>query len=366
MTDGLITPWAAEYDLDDQYVPKEVEAMARRVLTHYNWKVSSMRLVTAKPDKAGAIWRVDTNRGPFSLKLLHRPPQRSLFSIGAIEYLVKQGARVPPLIRTKTNEAYVQMGGKLWIANKWIEPLTQASKVDLEGAELLSYGLAEFQRHSRGYVPPPGAQKASRLHRWPKTYERMLTKIQWFRILANLYSEMPASRLLLDVIGKYEEQAKKAIARLHESPYASLVARGEPHWGIVHQDYGWSNGQLGPGGVWVIDMDGVSYDLPIRDLRKLIAGTMDDMGVWDVSWVQGMINAYRKGYPVDNDLYEVLLIDLSLPNEFYKLVKEIVYDPGAFLNNELESQLQRLEQVEASKQRALRELQAPRKGGKKR
>ena len=27
-------------------------------------------------------------------------------------------------------------------------------------------------------------------------------------------------------------------------------------------------------GMWIIDLDGVAYDLPIRDLRKLISGTM--------------------------------------------------------------------------------------------
>ena len=32
-----------------------------------------------------------------------------------------------------------------------------------------------------------------------------------------------------------------------------MTAKGEPHWGLAHQDYGWSNGQMGPGGIWVID-----------------------------------------------------------------------------------------------------------------
>jgi spore coat protein SA len=90
---------------------------------------------------------------------------------------------------------------------------------------------------------------------------------------------------------------------------------------IICQDYGWSNGQMGPGGIWIIDLDGVSFDLGIRDLRKLITSTMDDMGVWDVTWIRGMIDAYNKAHPIDADLYQVLLIDMSLPNEFYKHVK---------------------------------------------
>ena len=125
---------------------------------------------------------------------------------------------------------------------------------------------------------------------------------------------------------------------------------------IIHQDYGWSNGQMGPGGIWIIDLDGVSFDLGIRDLRKLITSTMDDMGVWDLTWIRGMIDAYSKANPIESDLYQVLLIDMSMPNEFYKHVKEIVMAPELLLNAELEMLLQRIMQVETSKWQALREL----------
>ncbi|MDB4895300.1 MAG: spore coat protein CotS [Firmicutes bacterium] len=125
---------------------------------------------------------------------------------------------------------------------------------------------------------------------------------------------------------------------------------------IFSQDYGWSNGQIGEGGVWIIDLDGVAYDLPIRDLRKLITSTMDDMGVWDTTWMKGMIDAYSQANPIESDLMQVLLIDMSLPNEFYKHVKDCVVDPVTFLDAELSDLLQRLEQSEVSKWQALQEL----------
>jgi CotS family spore coat protein len=355
MTDYLVQPWGtAENDLAP--VPPEVEELAQQVSAQYDMSVSSMTMITSKPDKGGAIWRIETDKGPRSLKLLHRLPSRSLFSIGAQEYLVEQGARVPKLIRTKDGQNYVECGGKLWIVTEWIESLIQASKIDLEGAMALCYGLGEFHRHSRGYVPPAGAQYATRLHRYPKVYQKVLNKMDWFRVLARTYSDMPASPLILSMVDKYEVQAKEALEKLQQSPYANLVAKGEPYWGIAHQDYGWSNGQQGPGGIWVIDLDGVAYDLPIRDLRKLITSTMDDMGVWDVTWMQGMIQAYHEANPIEPELYQVLLIDMALPNEFYKHVKEMVYDPTMFLNDELSALLHRLEESDATKWPALQEL----------
>jgi spore coat protein SA len=170
---------------------------------------------------------------------------------------------------------------------------------------------------------------------------------------------------------QFEQQAEQAIARLAQSPYSALIARGEPAWGVVHQDYGWSNGQIGDGGVWIIDLDGVAYDLPIRDLRKLITSTMDDMGVWDTTWMKGMIDAYSQANRIESDLMQVLLVDMSLPNEFYKHVKDCVIDPVTALNPELTDLLVRLEQTDATKWQALRELgldaastPARRKGGR--
>jgi len=340
----------------DTYIPPEVERIAKQVMAQYNMRVRAKTLITSKPDKGGAIWKILTDKGPRSLKLLHREPARSLFSVGAQDYLVKKGARVPALVRTKNNQLYVEAGGKIWIVTDWI-PLRQASKIDLRGAMQLCHGLGEFHKHSRGYTPPFGAAKASRLYKWPDYYRKIQTKISWFREVAKLYKEFPASQRLLTLTNQFEQQARNALERLQKSQYSNMVAKGEPYWGLVHQDYGWSNGQIGPGGLWVIDLDGVAYDLPIRDLRKLITGTMEDLGRWDLTWARGMINAYHKANPIDAETYEILMIDLSLPNEFYKHVKEMLYRPELFLRNEAMMVLNHVLRCEQTKWKALRELQ---------
>lgn len=326
------------------------------MMKQYEMKVSQMTLVTSKPDKGGAIWKIETNHGPRSLKVLHRKPMRSLFSVGAQDYMVKQGARVPGLIRTKKGSRYVAAGGKLWIVTDWIQPLVPVSKVDLEGAAALCYGLGEFHRLSKGYTPPHGATKASRLYNWPKYYDKIITKIAWFRHIAAAYNEFPASTKLRGVVDEFERQGQKAYQQLLKSKYSKMILKGEPYWGLVHQDYGWSNGQMGPGGIWVIDLDGVAYDLPIRDLRKLITSTMDDMGAWDPVWIRGMIEAYHQANPINRETFEVLWIDMAFPNEFYKHVKEVVFEPETFISQELGGILDRITSVENTKWQALSEL----------
>ncbi|WP_188068756.1 CotS family spore coat protein [Brevibacillus brevis] len=361
MEQYVIKPWdtregnaetPANWDLT---VPPEVDVIAEQVIKEYDMSVKSRTLITSKPDKGGAIWRIETDKGPRSLKVLHRTPERSLYSVAFQEYVVKQGARVPALIPARNGSLYVEKGGKLWIVTDWIA-LQPATKVDLVGAQELCYGLGEFHRHSKGYVPPAGAKNSSRLYRWPNHYQKIAKKIGWMREIAKAYSETPTSKSILAVVDHYEQRAWAALEKLKASAYPKMIKMGEAHWGLVHQDYGWSNGQNGPGGLWVIDLDGVSYDLPFRDLRKLITSTMDDMGVWDVTWMRGMIEAYHKANPLDRESFEVLLNDMAVPNEFYKHLKEMFYDPATFLSTEAEGILQRVLTGDQTKDAALAEL----------
>ncbi|WP_407307071.1 CotS family spore coat protein [Desulfosporosinus sp. SB140] len=364
MAEYSIHPWDTEdfpsnIDLE-MNIPPEIDELAQKVVSYYDMDVRNKTLITSKPDKGGVIWKIETDQGPRSLKVLHRKPTRSLFSIGAQDYILKQGGRVPELKKTKEGLLYVEKGGKLWIVTDWIESLSPASK-DLEGARALCYGLGEFHRHTRGYIPPIGSQKASRLYGWPDYYRKIITKIKWFRDIAKAYNEIPGSQSLLSSIEIFERQALDSLSHLEQSSYVQMASLGEEHWGLVHQDFGWSNGQLGPGGLWVIDLDGVAYDFPVRDLRKLISGTMDDMGRWDVTWIHGMLDAYHQANPLDLETYEILLNDLAFPNEFYKQINEMLFDPVNFISNNLEGINEHLFLLEETKCLALNELQQDRR-----
>jgi len=358
-----VPPAREEQSFPDLTVPPEIQALAERAAKAWDMKVSGWTVAATKPEKGwGAIWRIETNRGPRSLKLLHRPFERNLFSIGAQDYLVKRKARVAPLVPARDGLLYTVVDGRMFIVTEWIEGLHPAPKDTPDGAALLCNGLAEFHRKSQGYQPPPGAAHSSRLHRWPRVYRKLRNKLDWFEHLARAYRDMPASPVLLEVLPRFKAQADEAIRMLEASAYQKLVARGDQAWGLAHQDYGWSNGQVGPDGkIWIIDLDGVAFDLAFRDLRKLITGTMDDRGDWDLTWMKAMIKAYHEVNPIEPEAMQVMLIDMFLPNEFYKLVKDVLYDPN-MLDGALVAALQRLLITDERKQQALRELGLKRRG----
>jgi CotS family spore coat protein len=362
--DRVIEPWETEELIDEFFVPDYIIEYAKKVLTHYDLKVSKMEVITTKADKGGLIWKIETDKGPKSLKLLHRRPTRSLFSLGAQEYFVDvKKARVPPIVKTKDGMNYVEAGNKLWFIAEWITPLAPVAK-DLTGAKQLCYALGEFHKLSKGYVPPKKGEIASRLYKWPKSYEKMIIKMDWFRNIARAYPEMSASAEVLKVVDYFEEHAKQGLERLKQSKYEELTKRGNAAWGLVHQDYGWSNGQMGAKGMWIIDLDGVAFDLPIRDLRKLITGTMADLFKWDIDWVREMIKSYHEANPISPELYDILWIDLAMPNEFYKNVKEMVYEPEVFLNDETKQMIQIIYELDQTKWPVLEKIKNDWKGVK--
>nr|WP_263323740.1 CotS family spore coat protein [Neobacillus sp. Marseille-Q6967] len=356
MEKNSIVAWGINEQTPKNFVPEYIINMAEEVVQNYDFTVKSMQVMSTKPFKGGAIWKLDTSSGPKSLKLLHRRPTRSLFSIAAQEYLANvKEARVPPIVKTKKGNLYVEAGGKLWFVAEWIEPLVHASK-DLEGAKKLSNAIGEFHRLSKGYVPPPEAEIASRLHKWPKYYQKIIRKMDWFRTIAMAYNEMPASDPLLNVIDQFQQQAVKGLESLNSSSYFELMKEGNEYWGLVHQDYGWGNGQMSKDGMWIIDLDGVGYDISIRDLRKLISHAMVILGRWDTTWVRQIIEAYHEANPISNPLYELLLIDLSMPNELYKDVKAMVYEPELFLNDKTAVLINTIVEIDKTKWPVLEEI----------
>lgn len=60
--------------------------------------------------------------------------------------------------------------------------------------------------------------------------------------------------------------------------------------------------------IWVIDLDTVSFDLPIRDLRKMIIPLLDTTGTWNEDQFNIMINAYESVSPLTAEQKSCLLI----------------------------------------------------------
>lgn len=318
-----------------------------------NWDVTVSNTEVIQGGQMALVWKLHTADGPLCLKRIHRPEKKALFSIHAQDYLAKKGTRVPGIIPNKNGELYTKYGPFLFVVYDWIEgrPFELTVTEDLEN---IFKGLAEFHQASIGYHPPVGVPVFSKLGRWPNHYIKRYQQMETWKKLAEVQQhEDPFSQAYLAQIDPFIEEAKHTLQRLLNSEYVSWVntIKAEPN--LCHQDYGTGNSLLGTDNqIWVIDLDTVSFDLPIRDLRKMIIPLLDTNGTWDDTTFNTMINAYESVSPLNGEQKKVMFIDMLFPYELYDVIRERYVRKSPLLVDELNGAFE----YERIKSKALNEV----------
>ena len=145
---------------------------------------------------------------------------------------------------------------------------------------------------------------------------------------------------------------EKAIQYLEDSCYSSLSTPGSRAVVLCHQDYGKGNALLTPGGVWVLDMDGVTFELAARDLRKIILKTMENQGKWREETMLEIVSWYDKANTLSVEEKKMVYIDSLFPHSFFGTVK------NQFIKNKpvKAMSIEKIGKLEMSKENSLKRL----------
>jgi spore coat protein I len=325
-------------DVEEEYVlsPEEEQrliSLAETILK--NWEVTVNLIEVVQGGQMALVWKIHTSEGPICLKRIHRPEKKALFSINAQNYLALKGTRVPGIIPNKHGVLYTKHGPFLFVVYEWIEgrPFELTVQEDLE---FIMKGLAEFHTASIGYRPPDGIPIFTKLGRWPNHYIKRCQQMETWKLMAQTMQEDPFSQLYLAEIDPFIQEGRSTLARLLQSEYPAWVSELKASPTLCHQDYGTGNSLLGNDGqIWVIDLDTVSFDLPIRDLRKMIIPLLDTTGVWNEEQFHVMINAYESIAPLTEKQKEIMFIDMLFPYELYDVIRERYVRKTPLLETEL-------------------------------
>ena len=159
---------------------------------------------------------------------------------------------------------------------------------------------------------------------------------------------------------EYEKTRKKdtdaiadlAIDSLKQSSYNELTNTELDESCLCHQDYGEGNVILSGKDLYVIDLDGVTYNLPIRDLRKIIGKRMEKRGEWNKEYLEKILKCYEKNNRLTGEERELLKIDLLFPHWFFATVKNM-YKKNKSVGS---AKISRIAKLEKSKRKVLKEM----------
>lgn len=183
-------------------------------------------------------------------------------------------------------------------------------------------GLAEYHLNSAGFWPPEGVPAASKLGQWPKHYMKRCRQMEAWKLIAEEQPDDPFSSIYLEIADEFIGCGKDVLSQLEASHYGDWVEKCKREPTLCHQDYGTGNTILVGGEVWIIDLDTTAYDLPIRDLRKIIIPMISDAGTWQPELFDLMLSAYEEVNPLTAEQKKVMYIDMMFPYEFYDVVRD--------------------------------------------
>ncbi|WP_010631700.1 CotS family spore coat protein [Sporolactobacillus vineae] len=303
----------------DPEMTEKLNQLAFTLVKKWPFKVNTIELIQG--GQMAIVWKLDTDRGPLCLKRIHRPEKKALFSIFAQDYLAQKGSRVPGIIPNQAGNLYTRQGPFLFVVYDWIlgHPFDLTLRED---QEWIMKGLAQYHLDSIGYQPPEGIPVFSKLGKWPKHYIKRCQQMVSWKLIAEREPDDPFSKRYLAEIDPFIQHGRDVLKQLLTSGYSEWVDRCSRQPNLCHQDYGTGNTLFSDGNIWIIDLDTTTFDLPIRDLRKVIIPLIGDQGDWDQQLFDTMLSAYESVNPLTADQKEVMLIDMLFPYELYETANE--------------------------------------------
>ena len=299
---------------------ENLELSKHLMALHYpHISVNEMTVIQDEPVKT--IWKLETSIGTVCLKRIRKSIPIVKFTTAAQDYLHKKGALVAGIIPTKSNELFFIHEGFGLVLYEWID----GTDLEMEDVSEHAYaglrGLAQFQKDSVGFMPPADCETYDRMRVWPRHHKKMLDEMKQWRTEAQNQST-PFEQAYIKVVDEMIALAEQAIEMLDASCYMEWVEEIGQYGYMCHQDYGSGNALQTDKGVYVLDLDNVTYDIPLRDVRKLITKRMEEIGgEWEQAELEKLVNSYESIMPLTDEQRKLLYIDMLYPHQFYGCVK---------------------------------------------
>ncbi|XID93929.1 CotS family spore coat protein [Paenibacillaceae bacterium WGS1546] len=294
------------------------------VLKQYPIVVRGVALLSWKGKKG--TWAVKTDQGLKVLKKTSATKERQLFLNQAVQHLRRNGAPIPRLVRTRSGSDVAELNGACYVLSNAV----QGSSPDydtLSDLRDIMKTLGRFHRASRGFQAVGEGRERKHLGRWEDGYVRHLEELEAFKTQARR-SGSSFSRLYLQYADVFIRHGQDALRMIRGGSYIRWVRKAEREKNLCHQDFAAGNLIRTSRGLYIIDMDSLTYDLPARDLRKIFNKVMKKKG-WSMERTVTMLRAYHSVHPLSEDEYQVLRADLLFPHLFYGICSKYYKRPSA-------------------------------------
>ncbi|MBU3174959.1 CotS family spore coat protein [Clostridium estertheticum] len=295
-------------------------SLGSKVLLEYAIKPLNLKMLQSKGLKT--LWKLTYKNTPLCLKRLNQTMEEALFSVNAQIYILENGGKVPSVYPNAKGNFITEYNGQLFVLYSWVE----GRDMNLDNPKDLNMAmqsLSNFHVKSIGYEPPVNSKISSKLGNWPRQYESMKNRMLKIK---EICIQAPNNATYLSYVKHIDpiiEICNQTIYLINQSSYSDLCNINQKDSCLCHQDFGTGNIMLADGKGIVIDLDSVTYDLPSRDLRKIIGKRMMQFNDYSINNIETILKFYEINNILSPKHREVLKIDLMFPHWFFGLIKSI-------------------------------------------
>ncbi len=295
-----------------------------QILSKYAVQVQSIKTETYKDKKA--VWWIDTNEGLMALKKISNSEQTLKYILSAVKHLSKNGIHFPPIIKTIDGGDYALHDKTCYVLSEAVKGKSPSYDSENE-LRMIIRELAAFHRAASGFSVLPGTKPKIHLGRWKEDRLSQLQDMKGFydrEAAQSVHNEVWT--FLLNEFPDFYKKALNAVNRLDNGEYADWVAKAEAQGALCHQDFTAGNLILHTSGVlYVLDTDGITIDIPARDLRKIVLKIMKRTGKWDIALTKKILEYYQAVNPLTPSEWRVVMTDIMYPHLFIGALNKYCY-----------------------------------------
>ncbi|WP_141430380.1 CotS family spore coat protein [Bacillus sp. 03113] len=297
------------------------EEVVTRVISHYPLEVRQIYLLSYKGKKA--VWSIETNIGEVILKKVPFNKDHITFMVHAIDYLRNNGIQTPAVIKTHSGDGFVKLDEEYFVLFEAVYGKSPEYKFENDLLLILK-GMAAFHKASKGIESPTGKFPSFLLTEWKTDMQKRVEKLlAWKKQLSQTKDKNKFDHQFLTLVDTFLKQAQASLNRLNDPSFDRWVDETKVTKTLCHQDFAAGNLAIGSkGSLYVFDMDSLTVDIPVRDMRKILNKVMKKAAAWDIELMIKMMKAYQEVNPLTKEQYLILVADIQFPHLFYGQVSK--------------------------------------------
>lgn len=120
-------------------------------------------------------------------------------------------------------------------------------------------------------------------------------------------------------MSRYMKYGEETLQKLQKSSYEQMRQRDEEKGSVCHNTCTQHNFLMGKNGAVLVNYEHYCYDSHMSDLAQFMRKVLEKHG-WSLQLAKKIISIYSEEYGMSEEEYQQLLIRLSYPEKFWKIV----------------------------------------------